>query len=90
MTPTSFCRRATTTTSGSLPENLRDDRDPARGRRALVVDTGGIGHYAFTGSAANVEASDGATHGALKLVLDPNGMTGSSSRRLTARSRMPG
>jgi hypothetical protein len=54
------------------PQNPRDDRDPAHGLRAFVVGTGGVGHYGFTGSAANVEASDETTHGALKLVLHPN------------------
>jgi hypothetical protein len=47
--------------------------DAARGLRAFVVGTGGIGLYTFSGSAPNVEASDDTTYGALKMVLKPNG-----------------
>jgi hypothetical protein len=55
------------------PQNLRDKRDSARGLRAFVVGTGGIGHYVFTGGAANVEASDATTYGALRLTLHRDG-----------------
>ena len=55
------------------PQNMRDQRDKARGIRAFVVGTGGIGLYKFTGSAPNVEASDDTTYGALKMVLRPRG-----------------
>jgi Cellulase (glycosyl hydrolase family 5) len=55
------------------PQNLRDKRDSARGLRAFVVGTGGIGHYEFTGAAPNVEASDATTYGALRLTLHPHG-----------------
>jgi hypothetical protein len=55
------------------PQNPSDELDMARGLREFVVGTGGIGSYAFTGSAANVEASDAATYGALKLTLRPTG-----------------
>jgi acid phosphatase type 7 len=47
--------------------------DPARGLRAFVVGTGGIGLYAFTGAAPNVEASDDKTYGALEMALRPGG-----------------
>ena len=47
--------------------------DPARGLRAFVVGTGGIGLYAFSGSAPNVEASNDTTYGALKMVLKSSG-----------------
>jgi acid phosphatase type 7 len=55
------------------PQNPSDGLDPARGIRAFVVGTGGIGLYPFTGTAPNVEASDATTWGALKLVLRSNG-----------------
>jgi hypothetical protein len=55
------------------PQDLGDRPDPARGIRAFVVGTGGIGVYPFTGTAANVEASDAGTFGALRLALHPSG-----------------
>ncbi len=55
------------------PQNMRDERDQARGIRSFVVGTGGITHYAFTGDAPNVEASDATTYGALKLTLRETG-----------------
>ena len=36
------------------PQDLNDQPDPARGLRAFVLGTGGIGHYDFTGTAANI------------------------------------
>ena len=55
------------------PQDPDDDPDPERGLRAFVVGTGGVSHYAFTGDADNVEASDATTFGALKLVLRADG-----------------
>ena len=55
------------------PQNPSDQLDPARGLREFVVGTGGIGVYGFTGAAANVEASDATTYGALKLTLRSTG-----------------
>jgi hypothetical protein len=55
------------------PQDLHDAPDSARGLRAFVVGTGGIGHYDFTGTAANVEASDATTYGALELTLHRDG-----------------
>jgi endoglycosylceramidase len=55
------------------PQDLNDQPDPARGLRAFVLGTGGIGHYDFTGTAPNIETSDTTTFGALKLTLHPNG-----------------
>ena len=55
------------------PQNPSDGLDSARGIRQFVVGSGGIGLYPFTGSAPNVEASDAATYGALKLTLNPTG-----------------
>jgi hypothetical protein len=55
------------------PQNMLDQRDNARGIRAFVVGTGGIGLYTFTGGAPNVEASDDTTYGTLKMVLRPTG-----------------
>jgi hypothetical protein len=55
------------------PQNPSDGLDRARGIREFVVGTGGIGDYGFTGSAANVEASNDTTFGALKLTLRPAG-----------------
>jgi hypothetical protein len=55
------------------PQNPSDGLDTSRGIREFVVGTGGIGSYGFTGSAANVEASDATTYGALKLTLRPTG-----------------
>ena len=55
------------------PQNPSDGLDPARGIREFVVGSGGIGFYPFTSSAANLEASDAATYGALKLTLNPTG-----------------
>ena len=55
------------------PQNPSDGLDSARGIREFVVGSGGIGFYPFTGSAPNVEASDAATYGALKLTLNPTG-----------------
>jgi hypothetical protein len=43
--------------------------DPARGVREIVVGTGGRSHHAFTTTAANSEARNGDTFGALKVVL---------------------
>jgi hypothetical protein len=51
------------------PQNPDDTRDRARGLRAFVVGTGGIGFYPFTGTAPNVEASNATTHGALRMRL---------------------
>jgi hypothetical protein len=53
------------------PQNPNDQVDTARGLREFVVGTGGIGLYPFTGQAANVEASDATTFGALQLTLRP-------------------
>lgn len=53
-------------------QDTEDRPDPARGIRAFVVGTGGISHYAFTGGAPNVEASNDTTFGALKLILFPD------------------
>jgi hypothetical protein len=55
------------------PQDPNRDPDPARGLRAFVVGTGGIGLYTFTGSAPNVEASDDTTFGALRMTLHSNG-----------------
>jgi len=55
------------------PQDPDDNPDPERGLRAFVVGTGGISHYPFTGDAANVEASDATTFGALQLTLRDNG-----------------
>jgi hypothetical protein len=55
------------------PQDLGDRPDPVRGIRAFVVGTGGIGLYPFTGTAANVEASDAGTFGALRLALHSDG-----------------
>jgi hypothetical protein len=55
------------------PQNPQDALDPARGIREFVVGTGGIGHYAFTGTAPNVEASNDTAFGALRLTLHANG-----------------
>jgi hypothetical protein len=46
---------------------------PGRGLRAFVVGTAGIGLYTFTGGAANVEASNDTTWGALRLDLNDDG-----------------
>jgi hypothetical protein len=46
---------------------------PGRGLTAFVVGTGGIGLYTFTSGAANVEASDDRTWGALRLDLSDDG-----------------
>lgn len=51
------------------PQDPNDVRDDARGIRAFVVGTGGIGLYTFTGTVANVDASNDTTFGALKLTL---------------------
>ena len=55
------------------PQDPSDRVDAARGIREFVVGTGGAGLYRFTGSAANVEASDATTYGALSLTLRPTG-----------------
>jgi hypothetical protein len=55
------------------PQDLNDQADQVRGIRSFVVGTGGIGVYAFTGIAPNVEASEAGTFGALRLALHPAG-----------------
>ncbi|MCA1676744.1 MAG: alkaline phosphatase, partial [Actinobacteria bacterium] len=55
------------------PQDPNDRLDPIHGIRAFVVGTGGISHYQFTGDAANVEASDDTTFGALAMTLHPYG-----------------
>jgi Cellulase (glycosyl hydrolase family 5) len=55
------------------PQDPEDRSDPARGIRAFIVGTGGIGTYGFTGTAPNIEASDATTFGALKLTLHSDG-----------------
>jgi len=51
------------------PQDPNDNLARARGIRAFVVGTGGVGLYRFSGSAPNVEASNDTTYGALKLTL---------------------
>lgn len=46
---------------------------PGRGLRAFVVGTGGIGLYAFTSDAPNLEASDASTWGVLRFDLSDDG-----------------
>ena len=54
-------------------QNPDDQPDPERGIRAFVVGTGGVSHYAFTGAAPNVEASDDKTFGVLEIALRKDG-----------------
>jgi hypothetical protein len=51
------------------PQDPNDNLARARGIRAFVVGTGGVGLYRFSGSAPNVEESNDTTYGALKLTL---------------------
>lgn len=53
------------------PQNPSDQRDDARGLREFVVGTGGIGYYPFTGTAANLDASNASTYGVLQMTLRP-------------------
>lgn len=53
------------------PQNPSDQRDDARGLREFVVGTGGIGYYPFTGTAANLDASNASTYGVLQMTLHP-------------------
>jgi hypothetical protein len=55
------------------PQNPSDQLDTARGLREFIVGTGGIGLYGFTGQAANLEAQNDTTWGALKLTLGDHG-----------------
>ncbi|HEV7566746.1 MAG TPA: metallophosphoesterase [Microbacteriaceae bacterium] len=47
--------------------------DPARGIRAFVVGTGGIGHYTFKDSAVNSEARTDSSFGVLRMTLRSGG-----------------
>ena len=51
------------------PQNPDDVRDDARGIQSFVVGTGGVSLFPFTGTVANVAASDDTTYGALRLTL---------------------
>jgi len=53
------------------PQTPAGKSDPAHGIREIVVGTGGISHYSFTGFGPNSQASDSNTFGVLKLTLHP-------------------
>jgi len=51
------------------PQNMSDVRDDAQGIRSFTVGTGGIGFYAWTGTAANSVVKQADTFGVLMLTL---------------------
>jgi hypothetical protein len=51
------------------PQTPQRVADPAKGIRAFVVGTGGIGFYPFTDTAANSEARSDSSYGVLQMTL---------------------
>jgi hypothetical protein len=54
------------------PQTATGVADPVRGIRQIVVGTGGVSHYTFSGTfLANSQVHNGDTYGLLKLTLSP-------------------
>ena len=51
------------------PQTPQRVADPAKGMRAFVVGTGGIGFYPFKDTAANSEARSDSSYGVLRMTL---------------------